>query len=511
MIMQDQGNNTFTKEKTDVEKYLTRIVQRYFETENNYSKASIESIIVESLTRFKRFCKDKGKGYLFSFNKKAGHIRLDIGSFGGEPAFKKNTAFNKDFGDDIDTICTGDDPRLSDDRIPFTHTHEYVQIDGLMDALAQLNVPDYIHSHKNKNILDLLTYTGVAIEVDLKVIEHIKSQLPMYETNAAKIGAEMTTFQKKQLDDLNSSVYALKKYVDDYELNLVLGYQWVQNTKKALDSDIKTMQSYAIQRFAKLITKEQHQRLKDNVGSIYSIIDSGILDIRTVFDGVTNIVHDGKPYAVYNVISEQIAVPTIDNDCLVNIYFQYQDINGNTVQTAMPFVFQDSHGGSVLMQCGTKNGVIQYSAVSSLKLPGNGVYNASYKDGDAWVLATQGCQSTMLDAALGKSNIPGTLIDCDPANAVQKNMLQSITANNAFYIGAMYNESQECFTNMQGTPCKFTSTENNIEGAVYYQAGKLYGCVGLERYEQLFEIPTLKIDNYYSNPRIYYEVFKKGV
>lgn len=511
MRMQDQGNNTFTKEKTDVEKYLTRIIQRYFETENNYSKASIESIIVESLTRFKRFCKDKGKGFLFSFNKKAGHIHLNIDSFGGESAFKKNSAFNKDFGDVVDTVCAGDDPRLSDDRIPFTHTHEYMQVDGLIDALSQLSVPDYVHSHKNKNILDLLTYTGTAIEVDLKVIEHIRKQLPMYETNAAKIGAEMTTFQKRQLDDLNSSVYALKKYVDDYELNLVLGYQWVQDIRKTLDSNIKTMQDYALQKFAKLITTEQHQKLKDNIGNVYSIIDSGALDIHTTFDGVDEIIHDGNPYTVYNVISAEIAVPAIDSDCLVHIYLQYQDDNGNTVRAAMPFAFHDNHGSGVLMQCSTKNGVIQYNVMSSLKLSGHGVYNSSYKNGDAWILATQGCQSNMLNAMQGKSNIPGTLIDYDPVNTTQKNMIQSVAGNTALYIGAIYDESQECFINMQGKPCKFTSTDNNVEGAVCYQSGKLYGCVGLEQYEQLFEIPTLKIEDYYSNPQIYYEVFKKGV
>jgi hypothetical protein len=177
----------------------------------------------------------------------------------------------------------------------------------------------------------------------------------------------------------------------------------------------------------------------------------------------------------------------------------------------MPFTFQDNHGNSVLIQCGTKSGVIQYGAVSSLKLPGHGVYNASYKGGDTWILATQGCSSSILDAMLGKSNIPGALIDYDPTNATQKNMIQSVAANNAFYVGAMYDESQECFTNMQGVPCKFTSTDNHVEGAVFYQQDKIYGCVGLERYEQLFEVPTLKIDNHYSNPQIYYEVFKKGV
>lgn len=33
-----------------------------------------------------------------------------------EPAFAKNTAFNKNFGSAEGTVCAGDDPRLSDAR-----------------------------------------------------------------------------------------------------------------------------------------------------------------------------------------------------------------------------------------------------------------------------------------------------------------------------------------------------------------------------------------------------------
>lgn len=35
-----------------------------------------------------------------------------------EPAFTKQTAFNKDFGNQSGTVCQGDDARLSDSRMP---------------------------------------------------------------------------------------------------------------------------------------------------------------------------------------------------------------------------------------------------------------------------------------------------------------------------------------------------------------------------------------------------------
>lgn len=40
-----------------------------------------------------------------------------------EPAFSKNNAFNKNFGTGPDTVCQGNDSRLSDARTPTAHTH----------------------------------------------------------------------------------------------------------------------------------------------------------------------------------------------------------------------------------------------------------------------------------------------------------------------------------------------------------------------------------------------------
>lgn len=47
---------------------------------------------------------------------------------GKEPAFSKNTAFNKNFGSSAGTVCQGNDPRLSDARTPTEHTHTKSQI-----------------------------------------------------------------------------------------------------------------------------------------------------------------------------------------------------------------------------------------------------------------------------------------------------------------------------------------------------------------------------------------------
>lgn len=43
---------------------------------------------------------------------------------GAEPAFTKNSAFNKNFGTSVGTVCQGSDSRLSNARAPTAHTHD---------------------------------------------------------------------------------------------------------------------------------------------------------------------------------------------------------------------------------------------------------------------------------------------------------------------------------------------------------------------------------------------------
>jgi len=54
---------------------------------------------------------------------------------GKEPAFSKNTAFNKNFGNAINTVCQGNDSRLSDARTPTAHAHAISDVTGLSTAL----------------------------------------------------------------------------------------------------------------------------------------------------------------------------------------------------------------------------------------------------------------------------------------------------------------------------------------------------------------------------------------
>ena len=88
MNLEQHENNRFTKERDDIEIYLLRIIKRYFDIENIYNQESIESIIVESLTRYKQSVLGEKNGFVFSLNQRTGHIILTIRDFNGAEAFE---------------------------------------------------------------------------------------------------------------------------------------------------------------------------------------------------------------------------------------------------------------------------------------------------------------------------------------------------------------------------------------------------------------------------------------
>lgn len=67
-----------------------------------------------------------------------------------EPAFTKNTAFNKNFGTTVGTVCQGNDSRLSDARTPTAHTHDdryytETEVDTLLSGKAASS-----HTHDDR-------------------------------------------------------------------------------------------------------------------------------------------------------------------------------------------------------------------------------------------------------------------------------------------------------------------------------------------------------------------------
>jgi len=129
----------------------------------------------------------------------------------------KRTAFNKDFGTAPDTVCEGDDERLSNARTPLPHNTTHITggsdiipnavaggNSGLMTGADKQNLNDVVakkHDHTNKALLDTYTQTeaNLADAVSKKHSQNTDQYLDYGGTNqvaAADVKAAVTNSHK---------------------------------------------------------------------------------------------------------------------------------------------------------------------------------------------------------------------------------------------------------------------------------------------------------------------------
>lgn len=216
-VVSEHNEFISTKQNNEVEDYLIRIIKRYFEVHEDYTRNEMEAIVQESFTRLKRWML-RHRQFIFSLNQETGHLVLDISFFNGEPEItEKKTAFNKDFGEEEDTICEGNDPRLYDMRIPLEHTHNLSDIPGLREVIGLLNetrFPD-IHGHNNLSVLNCITYTGSNMLIDLIMIEEVLDNIEDYRNRLQEKG--------------NYALFEHNKYLREYDLKLGIVQEYFEN------------------------------------------------------------------------------------------------------------------------------------------------------------------------------------------------------------------------------------------------------------------------------------------
>lgn len=129
----------------------------------------------------------------------------------------KRTAFNKDFGTADDTVCEGNDSRLSDARTPTAHSSTHITggtdiipnavsggNSGLMSGADKQNLDAAVaikHDHTNKALLDTYTQTeaNLADAVSKKHSQNTDQYLDYGGTNqvaAADVKAAVTNSHK---------------------------------------------------------------------------------------------------------------------------------------------------------------------------------------------------------------------------------------------------------------------------------------------------------------------------
>ena len=309
MSLEQYKDNQFTKERDNVEKYLLRMIQRFFDTQNVYTQNSIEAIIVESIARYKQDIYHEKGEFLYSFNGKTGNVLLTIQDLNGEESFEKQNAFNKDFGSIKDTICEGNDLRLSDNRTPLYHEHDSLDINNLQETIDNIYSKIDTHVHENKDVLKKIKYTGKEKQIDLIILERLQEGMKNYYENLLYYQREVKAIKDAGLENINSYINVSEnklEYAKEITKNIT---DWTSDFKKYTDNNTELFSKKYKSLFTEYLTKDKSDSFKKNFNNIYHLIKDGTIQIPKNTFSLSPVLH-----SIENIIDED------DRDTVENIY-----------------------------------------------------------------------------------------------------------------------------------------------------------------------------------------------
>lgn len=278
--MEELAKSQYLKSTDQVEKYLLNLIRLYFAHSNTAQPESREYIIQRAVERMKEEITFDNMGVfsitLPSGEKRTGAVTLTLEDLGGEPLISpKKSAFNVPFGDKQNTACEGNDPRLSDAREPLDHTHEISEVNGLEGQLSTLEgllnrELAMAHTHDNKAVLDILTYSGTKKIIDLADLEKLQDEIEKLINDIY----DKLTKHKKEVEDkianLSAEINTVKKLVEDlkdYVLNQ--NKEWYEKSKKYTNEKISDTKTELEGKLSNLVTKEQVKPLVDIANKAY--------------------------------------------------------------------------------------------------------------------------------------------------------------------------------------------------------------------------------------------------
>lgn len=376
MEFKENKNNYYTKELNDIDRYLLRIIKRYFDLEKINSAASINAIIAEAMARYKASIIYKDTG-VYILNNKFGIVNININDLNGEKKFEKLTAFNKDFGTEQNTICMGNDERLSDKRKPTEHHHKISDIIKLENTLNEIKkeLNKYgLHLHANMDILNKLKYTGTNTQIDLTKLESFGSivnvllntleikrynLINLYNSNEATINDlinKIYLFMQKLYDYIESTDVYINKILMNYikekedvlnivKENIIIKYVSTNDLSKLSNAVNNTMLLVNTQEYniAELLTTNT---ISNNIQSRKDI-DFSLIPEDYVSDSI-----EIESELVYN--NTRIKIPYITDDFVIST-----GISNNKLYT----VFQPLKS-NIILPTEIYNGKIVYSIYS---------------------------------------------------------------------------------------------------------------------------------------------------
>lgn len=521
MSIQEHEDNRFIKENDEIEKYLLRIIHRYFDIENTFTNESIEAIIAESLTRFKQMA-IKEKGFIFSLNNKTGNIALTIQDFGGQRAFTKRTAFNKDFGDQPETICEGNDERLSDEREPLEHFHAVLNIDELKETLENICISESAsHAHKNKNVLDMIKYTGTQAQIDLIILEQLETSIKYHCDTLEFKKNEVRNIYDKQINVSAPYIGIIDAEMTSIKNIIESSITWLNDIKNYVNKKLEAIENATLNTFAKHISNEKIQSLINSISSAYFVSQEGELIIPngaiTCNPSTDNTWADGTPWGTCFVEEDanaSITVPGLNNP-KVKFYFRYED-NDETITMPLPFCMKRNNEIVLIEGSYTKTGKVSIRSRYIVNLPDYGTNDNIYSSDTIIIESRNGTYYyDDIVAQLSQKGCNLCLIDSSDKNIFVKNLLHE---NETYFIqGTNFNPEGPQFVDNDGNEMNYFDWDVNqpdysdMINCIYINENKKWATVKnmyTEAHGYILEYKIKRLSDIYKNPRVYYQILE---
>lgn len=512
MNLKEHNDNRYTKEKNEVESYLMRIIQRYFEIEDNYSRESIEAIIVESLTRFKEHI-IKDKGFIFSLNFKTGHLNLTIDDFSGEPIIDKESAFNKDFGINADTICEGNDPRLYDKRTPTTHVHDLSDITGLkkkLEAAAPINTGT--HYHSNKTVLDVLKYSGTQATFDLLLLESLESALDQYMKNVEYYGLQAASVHNKHMEKLSLCISDIQDFFTEAKTAIEKSLTWIESIKKHVDEGVANLKTTHLKSLNGYATDNQAKILMDFFKKTYSIGEVNEINIPDsvfVTENIEEEIIGSESFGYTNIVEKQEinhSVTMVSSQSRIKLYFRYNK-DGNDITVPLPFYTRMEDESIILItgQCTGNTFAITCNTINKMKMIAVGQYDNSYIAAHAAIPKRQEDAISYIQ----DKGLKVVTIDSEEKNNYFASLL---TDGEKYFINALYYSIDNTLVDFEMNALDYSNwdtgqPDSNVN-VVLNSKGKWSTVPFTELAGFVAEFTPKRLSEYFNNPRIYYEVLE---
>lgn len=351
MRMEELSNSQYIKSTDTVERYLLGLVEQYFKHSSIAATTSREYIIKKAVERMQEELSFESIGVLSitlpDGVMRTGAVSISLEELGGEPTISpKRSAFNVPFGTEKNTACEGDDPRLSDKRMPLYHTHEIVDIAGLEGILSTIQgkldrLNSFNHEHSNMGVLNKLVYTGSNTTIDLALLETLDAKVMMLVEGIQQDIINYTNTVNTTISSIDSKIVEINKEIADakdfitkqndeyYELAKQYTNDKVDDAKDELQDIIDT-----------LVTKDMLNSLVALANNINTLAGTMNIQVSSVINIAST---DKKQTAKVDIDSAILTELTVREkqlkECQVEFILQYTDLTtGKRVSTALPYI-----------------------------------------------------------------------------------------------------------------------------------------------------------------------------